>query len=822
MSKGYYQMSSKTVDITPSPRILRMLGRIDFSEKQCLAELIDNPLDAIDESGVGSRIKVIPPSYNEFDEQGDNAELIIKDDGPGMSESELEKNLRAGFSGKDPVNKLGLFGMGFNIATARLGSRTKVRTTRKGDENWIVVTIDHDEMEADESYTREIETEQKADPDVHGTEVVITKLDERVRTLHLKTNVREGLDRIYSPILTQKGSNIEIVINGHTLSGRPHCVWSETRSVKVDGEEFPARISIDKKVGEEYYCRNCWSWWEPEYFSNEEETVPNCPDCEEYGNMELREQRVEGWVGIQRFFDEDHYGIDLIRNGRVIDKLNKDLFYWIDPETDERELEYPLDTLHWGGRIIGELHIDFVPVTYTKDAFEKSGPRWKRVRHAVRGEGPFRPTMADKHGYKKNRSPLGKLFKGYRKGNPPGKKRLVPGEIKPNGNVKGDNSKAKEWADRFWAGDPEYQNDTKWWEKVELVEDAKRSSTESNSGSTKTKTGPDEGGSSGNQTNEVDLGDLDPDRSQPDLPNSDDGDGNATNDENQNESEPELSESEKSENEEGSAEKPSRKTERDDDISGEYEVEDLNQPSITIEAYELVTGDLGESPVEVTVNDFSNIEVVFDSGHEVFAEFGYKPVDAVLMELAGLLRERIDMTDEWPQSRLYSYLKAKYCPEDRLSTTALSNLAGDLLREIKKTAGTLEFDVEDYDIPDETEESVRETVWKRLSAGEDKVSDLLTSSAYLQFAPHYELVRVLRERPDEFFDGNVFIRNYASLGSQRLKKETTEQFVSLLEDAVLLCESGSDYDLGSASATKRMEVQRAAYSLRILEAELET
>ena len=33
------------MDITPSPRILRMLGEIEFDEWQCIAELIDNAFD---------------------------------------------------------------------------------------------------------------------------------------------------------------------------------------------------------------------------------------------------------------------------------------------------------------------------------------------------------------------------------------------------------------------------------------------------------------------------------------------------------------------------------------------------------------------------------------------------------------------------------------------------------------------------------------------------------------------------------------------------------------------------------------------------------
>ena len=37
---------TKTIDITPTPRILRTLGDIPFEVWQCLAELSDNSLDA--------------------------------------------------------------------------------------------------------------------------------------------------------------------------------------------------------------------------------------------------------------------------------------------------------------------------------------------------------------------------------------------------------------------------------------------------------------------------------------------------------------------------------------------------------------------------------------------------------------------------------------------------------------------------------------------------------------------------------------------------------------------------------------------------------
>ena len=45
-----------SIDITPSPFILKMLGQIKFSPLQCICELIDNSLDAFDEEDITKKI----------------------------------------------------------------------------------------------------------------------------------------------------------------------------------------------------------------------------------------------------------------------------------------------------------------------------------------------------------------------------------------------------------------------------------------------------------------------------------------------------------------------------------------------------------------------------------------------------------------------------------------------------------------------------------------------------------------------------------------------------------------------------------------------
>ena len=71
-----------------------------------------------------------------------SAKLSVRDNGPGMSADTMEKAVTAGWTGNDPINNLGMFGMGFNIATARLGTVTTVWTTRKGDPEWVGLQID--------------------------------------------------------------------------------------------------------------------------------------------------------------------------------------------------------------------------------------------------------------------------------------------------------------------------------------------------------------------------------------------------------------------------------------------------------------------------------------------------------------------------------------------------------------------------------------------------------------------------------------------------------------------------------------------------------
>src|SRR5262245_52691274 len=119
-----------SINVQPHPRLLSVLGDIEFSPWQCLAELVDNAFDEflrnplVDEEPT---VWVTLPARNSSPRDG---EVWVKDNGPGMTLGQLNNALRAGWTSNDRFGQLGLFGVGFNIATARLGQVAVVRTGR--------------------------------------------------------------------------------------------------------------------------------------------------------------------------------------------------------------------------------------------------------------------------------------------------------------------------------------------------------------------------------------------------------------------------------------------------------------------------------------------------------------------------------------------------------------------------------------------------------------------------------------------------------------------------------------------------------------------
>lgn len=478
-------------DLQPDPRLLQMLGEIDLDPWRCIAELVDNGIDGfLHAAREGSPvqapvIEVLLPKKGATD-----ARVIIQDNGPGMDGATLEKAVRAGYSGNNPIDSLGLFGMGFNIATARLGATTTVWSTRAGDDVVHGVQIDFADLRSRRSFTTPHLVQSKADPAAHYTRVEITNLKvdqrEQIESPTEQRTIRTMLGKSYASMLRENGDPIHFTlkVNDTAIDAKRHCVWGEERIVQVPGvgsvqafRAFNHRLAIDSVV-----CTNCLA-------SMLQTDVPDgqCLSCGRTDTLERRERHIRGWLGLQRYLSTTDFGVDFIRNGRKIEIANKELFLWT--QDGVSETEYPIDDQRGRGRFVGEIHIDHCPVDYSKTRFTREHRSWREMVSFIRGDGPLRPNIAEQRGFGANNSILATHFKAFR--------RTSPASSQAGGwarvLVVPSNERATEMAKRFEKGDPEYQTDAKWWELVKEEDERKLYGDGSGGG----------GGDSGEKTDEL-------------------------------------------------------------------------------------------------------------------------------------------------------------------------------------------------------------------------------------------------------------------------------------------------------------------------------
>lgn len=767
---------SNSVNITPTPRILQVLGDIEFDPWQCLAELVDNAFDEF------LSIKRLEASWKEPFEVSlsvpagsasrKESTIIVRDNGRGMSLDQVTNAARAGWTSNDPFSKLGLFGMGFNVATARLGRTTRLLTTRAGESEWTGLEVDFDGL--GDGFDAPVIDRPKKSADEHGTIVEIANLDARSDWLRRPNNqrkLRETLGGVYSYLLNSEG--FRLAVNGIAVEPMRHCVWSPERGVTRNKEVIPAVIEIDERLPDRAVCHVCSTWQDPD---NE-----SCDQCDSDG-LELRERRIWGWLGIQRYLDDKEFGVDFLRNGRKILRFDKSVFQWRDPDdpSGQGDTEYPIELPANQGRIVGEIHIDHVPVIYTKDSFDTNDRGWRLALKTIRGDGPLQPKAAKLGGFEPNESPLGRLFTGYRR-NDPGKKYLTPG----NGKVRVDNP---DWTKKFRAGDPEFQEDAKWWEAVvkhdEIVAARKRAQEEREKAA-------DEGLS--DPTVEFTEDPEDEDEVAP----------------------PDETEGAKTDRERV-AELLKAATPVPE-IDGSFSATGIPGRPVTLGAYEvdghklMVEGK--RVPVWMAPKKGGAFAAFVDLGHPHFTKFDDDPVDLVLVELAAHLIARTNGATP-PISAVFASLKDRYLDSRTIDQAKLVALATQLLRDIKE--GMVECVSDNPERPwrnalnDAERHITRDRVIQVLRVA--NADESIENGTYLRYVPEGVIPRIVEEWPEAFFDERLFRVPFAEVESSSARRQTVATITGYLDDVCWLAEA--------PQASTRPQLIRARFSLQLLPDEL--
>lgn len=766
-------------DLTPDPRVLQMLGEINLHQWRCLAELIDNAIDGfLHAARAGSVIAqpeiivTLPMADNE------NARVSVRDNGPGMSFEMLENAVKAGWSGNNPLSNLGLFGMGFNIATARLGLVTEVWTSRAGDPEQVGVRIDLDDLRSTGNFRVPRQTRAKPDHQSHGTEIIVTRLKPDQRAYLARGNnqktIRKHLARAYSSLLSQsEAGKIRVSVGGTRLTPRLHCIWGEDRSVPLsDGTIATAVEIVDVALAPRRYCVHCMRT-----LASHEETCPTgSPSC----SIVETPRRVRGWIGLQRYLHNTEFGVDFIRNGRKIEIGNKDLFDWTDGET--LELEYPTDDQRGRGRFVGEIHIDHCRVSYTKDRFERDDPSWSEMVRVVRGEGPLRPLVARQRGYEGNASPLYRLYQAFRRSSPQGKNGLWSRVL-----IVRDNERAQQMADSFYDGEPEYLTDERWWQLVQ------------------------------EQDKEV-LGGAAGEKPETEIPEGflgEEGGGPA-------EEAPPTSGEEETVQPPEPAPPPVRSQLHE--LTRKY-VHPTFRVEYDVQAFAVQAGDPdlpNGLPWLLRLDDVATRTYGFlvDVGHEVFRSTTMMPLDGLLVELTHRTVDFLKGQAQDPSvAGVLADFRRQYSAETRLDPQEIITLASTVLGEIARAVPSLIGDLGGEKLFDELSAPEQESVARRManrSVPDHKA--LIADGRFWEYVDGASLKRLFERHPELFLDGKFWDDAYTSIDfgsvsvTEDARRGVRSRYEAYLEDVVWLANQ-APVDVERAG---RDAVIRAICSVRLL------
>lgn len=462
----------QTFDLTPDPKVLLALTHTPMQPLDALCELIDNAIDSFQAAKLQGRPVshplVIVDLPRTSDVNAGSGRVLIRDTGCGLGREHAELALRAGFSGNNPYDSLGLFGMGFNISTGKLGRVTRFVTAQQGDNEAIEVVVDLEQVRQARSFKVPVKSIPKPPDFDSGTMIEVSAWWPEgnpnsgfVRKLvqYGMPRVREEIGRRYATILREK--NIQIIINNERCQPFEHCVWSDNRSVERRGQgKIPAVMRFNEVIGSQVRCGACTALVEP---GHKKCQVRECGSS----NLRTIEERVRGWIGIQRFDDPTDYGIDLIRNGRAIRIGEKNAFFEFTDEFKRVLKDYPIDSPY--GRIVGEIHLNHAPVDFLKQDFQRSSPEWLKAMSFLRGESSLQPTQP---GADKNTSPLFRLYQGYRRVRNFGRGDMYMGvwDAASGGPTRISRDVEQEYYDKFLKRLPGWYEDTEWWKLVEQAD----------------------------------------------------------------------------------------------------------------------------------------------------------------------------------------------------------------------------------------------------------------------------------------------------------------------------------------------------------------
>lgn len=311
-----------TIDVIPSPRLMETIGATALSPAAAVAELVANSLDArLDDLKATIQINL-----------ADNKIEII-DDGVGITLDVLRDALRLGvdMSTKTTTRRkrMGTYGLGMKTAAASLGS------------TWGVTTRPHSEARDGKPTV-----EYRAVFDLRQWSGREAQSDQWTLALHEHQPDYDG------PLGKQVSGTVIWIENLRAKDHLPGAYLDHLSRAFAPFIDQGHRITVNGRKAPVA---------EPRLL----------PDSKRHFREILDEARgwvVHGWVGLDVKTNNDGlYGINLYRNSQLIEIHNKEFF------------KAHLMT----SRILGEAHLDFVPVNFNKVDYSKGTEEWQFAKSAM-------------------------------------------------------------------------------------------------------------------------------------------------------------------------------------------------------------------------------------------------------------------------------------------------------------------------------------------------------------------------------------------------------------------------------------------------------
>jgi hypothetical protein len=351
MSRDDVQKDLTEVDVSPDMGMYRILPQQGYNPAFALAEFIDNAIHAYQHKNHKRKESLLTITLNFFTNEYDKKpvkrnSIEILDNGPGMQRSELADAFKP--AKKPMVEGLSEFGIGMKAASVWFTDTWEL--TSKSHNEELFHSVDFNLPNLLSEGTSRISVRDESENEyigAHGTAIFLRDLRSRRQFDKSKANsICNALAEIYqryTNLSTSKG----LLILKASIDGSP------PKELKYQAHSdntiliSPFNKTVNRQGAKGYYAIGPERRWYKDIefdFTHEEVTT-----------------KVKGFIYILKTgrYGAENPGLVLFRNGRVIRGTHEDDF--------KPEALYLSKNKYRGQRLYGELEIDGLPVTYTKD-----------------------------------------------------------------------------------------------------------------------------------------------------------------------------------------------------------------------------------------------------------------------------------------------------------------------------------------------------------------------------------------------------------------------------------------------------------------------